>query len=54
MSKTMEQARLPSLRDKINAVTPTDTADAVIVKLKKEGIKKLKVGKLGATKKKSK
>ena len=56
MSKTLIKARLPSLKDKIDGIAPTDTADAVIVKLKKESIKKTKVGnkKLGATKKKTK
>ena len=55
MSKTLAGARLPSLKDKIEAVTPTDTADAVIIKLKKEDKKlKLKVGKLGVKSKKTK
>ena len=55
MSKTLIEARLLSLKDKIDGIAPTDTADAVIVKLKKAWIKKTKVGnKLGATKKKTK
>mgnify|MGYP001607371653 FL=1 len=54
MSKTLIEARLPSLKDKIDGIAPTDTADAVIVKLKKESIKKTKVGKIGAISKKKK
>lgn len=40
MSKTLQDARLPSLRDKINNITPEDTAEAVVKKIKKEDIKK--------------
>lgn len=53
MSKILESARMPSLKDKLEAATPTDTAEAVIAKVKKEDKKlKLKVGKLGVSKKK--
>ena len=51
MSKTLIEAKLPSLKDKINGITPKDTVETIVEKVKKEGIKKLKVGsKLGVKK----
>lgn len=50
MSKILEEAKLPSLKDKIEAATPTDTAEAVIAKVKKEDkklSKKLEKPKVG-------
>ena len=53
MSKTLQAAKLPSLKDKINGITPKDTAETILIKLKKEDKVKTKVGnkKLGSKKK---
>jgi hypothetical protein len=55
MSKILGDARMTSLKDKLEAIAPEDTADAVVKKVKKEDKKlKTKVGKLGVKSKKTK
>lgn len=35
MSKTLEEARLPSLKEKIEAAVPKDTVETIVQKVKK-------------------